>query len=63
MTPAEVAYRALRALQARAEKTGIARDRDIPAPDLAARGNAWIHPHPKVDAATYVQAASTFGCG
>ena len=37
MTPAEVAYRALRAIQARAERSGIARERSVPAPDLAAR--------------------------
>ena len=31
MTPAEVAYRAVRAIQARAERSGIALERDVPA--------------------------------
>ena len=43
MTPAEVAYRAVRAIQARAERSGIARERDVPAPDLAVQPNPWIH--------------------
>ena len=63
MTPAEVAYRAVRALQARAEKSGIARKAEVPAADLAARGNAWIHANPKVDAATYVEAAERIAHG
>jgi hypothetical protein len=63
MTPAEVAYRAVRALQAHAEKSGLARDKDIPAPELAARANAFIHPNSKVDAATYVAAADRIAHG
>jgi len=62
MTPAEVAYRALRALQARAEKSGIARERPAPAPDLAPRPNRWVKVG-KVDAATYVQAADRIAHG
>jgi hypothetical protein len=57
-----VAYRALRALQARAERTGIAREREVPAPDLAPRPKS-LDQGGKVDAATYVQAADRIAHG
>jgi hypothetical protein len=57
MTPAEVAYRAVRAIQARAERSGIARERDVPAADLAASPNSWIRKDATVKAETYVEAA------
>jgi hypothetical protein len=42
MTPAEVAYRVLRAVQARAESSRFASQRAVPAPELAARGAPWL---------------------
>jgi len=57
MTPGEIAYRALRALQARAERSGIALEREAPAPDLAPLPNPWITPDAKVDPKIYVAAA------
>src|SRR5687767_3931131 len=63
MTPAEVAYRAVRAIQARAERSGIARERDVPAPDLAVRPNAWLKVDAKVDSKIYVEAAERIAHG
>ncbi len=63
MTPAEVAYRAVRAIQARAERSGIARERNVPAPDLAALPNPWIKANAQVDAKTYVDAAERIAHG
>lgn len=63
MTPAEVAYRAVRAIQARAERSGIAGERAVPAPDLAARPNRWIHSSPQVDPSIYIEAAERIAHG
>ena len=56
MTPAEVASRVLRAVQARAERSGIGA-RDTPQPDLAAAPVPWIGAHAGIAAAPYVAAA------
>jgi len=42
MTPAEMGYRVMRALQARAERARLNAERPVPNPDLAYSGNAWI---------------------
>ena len=57
MTPAEVANRVLRALQARAERSGLFGARRVPAPDLAVSANAWVFTGPNVTAQPYVAAA------
>ena len=57
MTPAEIAYRALRAIQARAERSGIALEREAPAPDLAAQPNAWIKTNTQINPTSLVAAA------
>src|SRR5688572_18105312 len=57
MTPSEIAYRTLRAIQARAERSGIALAREVPAPDLAAQPHRWIKNAAKVKTETYVAAA------
>jgi hypothetical protein len=58
MTPLEIAHRTLRAMQARAEKTGVLRPRAAPEPNLAVVSRPWVHRDPGVDAAPYVAAAS-----
>ena len=63
MTPAEVAYRAVRAIQARAERSGIARERDVPAAQLATQPNRWVHANPNVDASIYLEAADRIAHG
>ena len=63
MTPAEVAYRAVRAIQARAERSGITRERDVPAAALATRSNPWIKADAKVDSKAYLEAADRIAHG
>ena len=57
MTPAEIASRVLRVMQARAERQGWIGARSVPAPELAARANPWVFADGKVDAKAYVAAA------
>jgi len=57
MTPAEVAYRVLRALQAQAERSGVVGAADVPAPKLEASFNPWVEIPPNVDVARYLAAA------
>jgi hypothetical protein len=61
MTPAELGYRLLRAIQARVERRSL--DRAVPAPDLAYCGNAWIADAPSVSASAYVEAAERIAQG
>ena len=61
MTPAELGYRLLRAIQARVERRTL--NRAVPAPDLAYCGNAWIAKEPKVGASAYVEAAERIAQG
>jgi hypothetical protein len=63
MTPAEVAYRAVRAIQARAERSGIALERDVPAAQLATQPNRWLHANPNVDSSVYLEAADRIAHG
>ena len=58
MTPLEIAHRTLRAMQARAEKSGLVRAPVVPAPNLAIASKPWVHANPGVDAAPYVAASS-----
>jgi hypothetical protein len=63
MTPAEVAYRALRALQAHGERSGILGRLEVPEPQLAAPYKPWIVTPPKIDPAPYVAAAERINEG
>ena len=47
MTPVELAHRALRLAQARAESSGLLRAPAVPAPDLSVAGKPWIQRDPK----------------
>src|SRR2546421_2707999 len=62
MTPAEVAFRVARALQARAERFGAFAVR-APAPDLQPAFTAWISIPSGVNAAHYLAAADRIGDG
>ena len=63
MTPAEVLHRALRAVQARAERKGWLRAPVAPAPALDARAQPWIHADARVDAERYLAAADRIAHG
>ena len=58
MTPLEIAHRTLRAMQARAESSGIVRAPLVPAPNCAITAKPWVHAAAGIDAAPYVAAAS-----
>ena len=57
MTPVEVAHRTLRAMQARAERSGLVKAPAMPAPDFSRAGAVWIASRPEIDPAKYVAAA------
>ncbi len=57
MSPAEIAWRVLRAFQARAERSRLNDALVVPAPDLAASPNRWFHADKSIDAKPYVAAA------
>jgi hypothetical protein len=63
MTPAEVASRVLRLLQARAERSGWLPAQTTPAPDLAAFSNNWLHSDGGVDHEPYIRAADRIAGG
>jgi hypothetical protein len=63
MTPAEVAYRLIRALQAQAERTGVFGNAEVPSPELEVAAKAWVFVPPKVDAARYLAAADRINDG
>jgi hypothetical protein len=63
MTPAEVAYRVLRAVQARAESARRGASRGVPEPDLARFGAPWIDTRARVDARPLVAAAERIAQG
>ena len=63
MTPAEVANRVLRVMQARAERSGLFGARRVPEPDLAAAGNPWVFADARVKAEPYVAAADRISHG
>jgi len=57
MTPAEVAFRGARALQAHAERLGLVGAAPVPAPDLAATSRPWVFAPAIARAPGYVAAA------
>jgi hypothetical protein len=58
MSPAEVGYRVIRAVQARAERVRLAKNGTAaPAPDLGLRPAPWVHADAKVEAQPYIAAA------
>jgi heparinase II/III-like protein len=63
MTPAEVANRMLRALQARAERSGLLAARSVPEPDLAVSSNPWHRCDPGIQPQLYVAAAERICSG
>ena len=63
MTPVELAHRALRLAQARAESSGLLRAPAVPAPDLSVAGKPWIQGDPGVAPAPYLAAAERRASG
>ena len=63
MTAAELAHRALRALQTQAERRGLIGRLQVPAPDLSHGGKPWVHCAPGVDRARYEAAADRIAEG
>ena len=63
MTPVEVAHRALRLMQARAESSGLLRAPAVPAPDLSVAGKPWVQRDAGVAAAPYFAAAQRIAAG
>ena len=57
MTPVEVAHRALRALQAHAERSGIVRAPAVPAVDSTAAAKNWVHSDVGIEPGPYLAAA------
>jgi hypothetical protein len=57
MTPAEVANRVVRLVQARAEGAGLLAARSVPEPDLNAVANPWVFRDGHIKAETYVAVA------
>src|SRR5262245_9828243 len=58
MSPAEVSYRLLRAIQARAERARLAKNGNAaPAPDFGVRPAPWLHADAVVEAQPYLAAA------
>src|SRR6185295_4672312 len=58
MSPAEVGYRVIRAVQARAERVRLTKNGTAaPAPDFGLRPAPWVHADAKVDAQPYIAAA------
>lgn len=63
MTPAELAWRGARALQARAERSGLIGAGAMPSPELGRLTKPWVHADAGVDAARYVIAADRIAEG
>jgi hypothetical protein len=63
MTPAEVANRVLRAVQARAERTGLLGARSVPEADLGVVANPWVFTSDKVEKRAYLAAADRIAEG
>ena len=63
MSPAEVANRVLRELQARAERSGLLAAPEAPPAALDITQKDWIHPAPTIDPAPYVAAAERIAEG
>jgi hypothetical protein len=63
MTPAEVAYRVVRAVQAQAERAGVLGAGGVPAPDLEQHSKPWVLVPDHVERAPYLAAAQRIGEG
>ena len=63
MTPAEIAFRVVRAARAQAERSGLAGRLRAPAPDLARASRPWVHADARVDAGRYLGAADRIAEG
>jgi hypothetical protein len=63
MTPTEIAYRALRAIQARAERSGFGLEHEVPAPELAPQPHPWIFARSTVNSSLYTAAADRIAHG
>ncbi len=63
MSPAEVANRVLRELQARAERSGLLAAPEAPPADPAPAARRWLHPPENIDPAPYVAAAGRIAEG
>src|SRR5258706_6774129 len=63
MSPAEIAYRVLRAVQARAERSRFSSSREVPEPDLGYRAAPWIHAGARVEAPRYIATADRIAEG
>jgi hypothetical protein len=63
MTLGELGHRALRAVQARAERRGLIGRVVIPKPDLSPNPPAWVHASAPVQAARYIAAAERIAEG
>ena len=63
MSPAEVANRVLRELQARAERSGLLAAPEAPPADPAPAARHWLHPPENIDPAPYVAAAGRIAEG
>ena len=63
MTAPELAHRALRALQAQAERRGFIRRVPVPAADLSHTGKPWVHAAPGVVRGPYEEAADRIAEG
>ncbi len=63
MSPAEIAYRVLRAVQARAERSRFSSSREVPEPDLGYRAAPWIHAGARVEAQRYIATADRIAEG
>ena len=57
MTPVEVAHRALRAVQAHAERSGLLRAPAVPPADFSVPVKAWVHRDAGVEPGRYLAAA------
>jgi len=63
MTPMEVAHRALRAVQAHAERSGILRAPALPEADATEQPQNWVHKDAGVEAGPYLAAAERIAEG
>ncbi|HET7669831.1 MAG TPA: alginate lyase family protein [Burkholderiales bacterium] len=63
MSAFEIAHRTVRAVQARAEASGVLKAPVVPAPDLARTSRPWVQRAPGVHAGTYLAAADRVADG
>jgi len=63
MSPAEMGYRLLRAIQARAERSRLRNARPVPPPELAFAGNSWLKQDADFSVSRYTKAADRIAEG